>query len=131
MSAVTNGRVEGAARATGPQRIALHSVIRDGHVDDYRETHARVPDDLLAAFARVGIHEWTIWRSGRRLFHLVVCDDFERAIAQLDADPVNADWQSRIGPFVELYRDASGATAFAPLEEVWDLADQRSGHAPS
>lgn len=43
-------------------RIALHSEIRDGAVDDYRSHHARIPDDLATTFARIGIHGWTIWR---------------------------------------------------------------------
>ncbi len=118
--------MEPSAAPAGRRRVALHSIVRDGHVDDYRDTHARIPGDLMAAFASVGIHEWTIWRSGRALFHLVECDDFDRAIAALDDDPANARWQSVIGPFVELYRDAAGNAAFAPLEQVWDLADQRA-----
>jgi L-rhamnose mutarotase len=105
-----------------PARIALYSEVREGYV----EAHARIPDDLVAAFARVGIHEWTIWRSGARMFHLVVCDDWDAAIAALDGDPANARWQEHIGPYVELYRHAAGEPGFAPLAVVWDLATQRA-----
>ena len=114
---------------SAPQRVALHSVIRDGAVDGYRDEHRVIPDDLLAAFDRVGIRGWTIWRSGDRMFHLVTCDDFDAAMAALDGEPANALWQERIGPFVELYRDADGDAAFAPLAEVWDLEAQRAGTA--
>lgn len=105
-------------------RIALHSEIRDGAVDDYRTHHARIPDALAATFGRIGISEWTIWRSGHRLFHLVECEDWDAAVAALDEDPANHTWQAEIGAFVELFRDADGAEGFSPLEEVWDLRGQ-------
>ncbi|MFI2297007.1 L-rhamnose mutarotase [Isoptericola sp. NPDC019571] len=109
--------------------VALHSVLRPGAVDDYRVEHAAIPADLDAAFARVGIHGWTIWRSGERLFHVVDCDDFDAAIAALDDDPANVAWQASIGRWVEVFRDADGQDGFAPLAQVWSLAAQRAGTA--
>ncbi len=108
-------------------RIALHSEIREGAVDDYRSHHARIPDDLAATFARIGIRDWTIWRSGHRLFHLVECEDWDAALAALADDPADHAWQAEIGPFVELFRDADGSEGFTPLEEVWDLRSQVDG----
>lgn len=106
-------------------RVALHSQIVPGRVDGYVAAHERIPDDLVAAFARLGIHDWTIWRSGHRLFHLVDCDDWDSALASLAEEPADLAWQQTIGPFVELFRDADGAEAIAPLARVWSLADQR------
>ena len=105
-------------------RIALHSEIRDGAIDDYRAHHARIPDDLAATFARIGIRDWTIWRSGHLLFHLVECEDWDAALAALADDPSDHAWQAEIGPFVELFRGPDGAEGFSPLEEVWDLRGQ-------
>ncbi|WP_028051232.1 L-rhamnose mutarotase [Cellulomonas sp. URHD0024] len=104
--------------------VALHSELRSGAVDGYRAEHRRIPDDLATSFARVGIHDWTIWRSGERLFHLVTCDDFDAAMAELADDPANERWQATIGEFVEAFRDADGTAALAPLEQVWSLATQ-------
>ena len=106
-------------------RVALHSTLRSGAIDGYRATHLRIPDDLVAAFDRVGIHDWTIWRSGDRLFHLVVCDDFDSAIRALEHDPANVAWQADIGRYVEVFRGPDGQEAFTPLEQVWDLASQK------
>ena len=61
-------------------RIALHSVIAEGAIDDYRTHHARVPDGLRDLFGVAGIEDWTIWRSGRNLFHIVECEDFDAAM---------------------------------------------------
>lgn len=108
-------------------RIALHSEIRAGAIADYEAHHARIPDDLVVAFARVGIREWTIWRSGHRLFHLVECDDWDAAVAALGDDPADHAWQADIGRFVELFRDGDGdgRQGAQPLSEVWDLRAQR------
>ena len=107
-------------------RIALHSEIRDGAIDDYRSHHRRIPDALAARFTELGIHDWTIWRSGNRLFHLVDCDDWNAVLDGLRDDPVDHAWQADIGRFVAAFRDADGdAAGTVPLEQVWDLTTQR------
>ncbi|MEV6591264.1 L-rhamnose mutarotase [Streptomyces acidicola] len=108
-------------------RVALHSEIREGAIDLYRERHLRIPDDLVAVFGRLGIHDWTIWRSGRRLFHLVDCDDWDAAYAALPQEPADQAWQRDVGRFVELFRDADGTEGADPLELMWNLAAQRDG----
>ncbi|SEE50907.1 L-rhamnose mutarotase [Jiangella alba] len=105
-------------------RVALHSVLRPGTGPDYDREHERIPDDLADSFARLGIHEWTIWRVGVRLFHLVACDDFDAAMRALDGDPANERWQAHIGRFVDGFLGGDGG-APAPLVEVWDLGGQR------
>lgn len=107
-------------------RVALHSIIRDGAIEEYCERHARVPDDLEDLFGRAGIHDWTIWRSGDRLFHLVDCDDFTKAMQVIRADPADARWQAYIGEFVEGFRGPDGEDSYAPLDEVWNLAAQNA-----
>jgi L-rhamnose mutarotase len=106
-------------------RVALHSTIRAGAIDDYRKHHARVPDGLVALFDSVGIRDWSIWRSGDRLFHLVECDDFAEAMRRVAASPVNDAWQSDIGRFVEDFYGPGGEVVFEPIEAVWSLSDQR------
>lgn len=105
-------------------KVALHSEIAAGAVADYVREHARVPDELVALFERAGIHDWTIWRSGDRLFHLVDCDDWAHAMALVHGDPADTRWQAHIGRFVAGFRGADGEDAYAPLESVWSLAAQ-------
>ena len=107
-------------------RIALHSEIQPGHIDDYRAHHARIPEDLRAVFDEAGIAEWTIWRSGLRLFHLIECADFDAAMEVVNASQANERWQADIGRFVAIFHDRDGAEGFAPLEEVWSLSAQRA-----
>lgn len=106
--------------------IALHSVLRAGAEADYDAHHRRIPDDLAATFARIGIHDWSIWRSGRDLFHLVDCDDWLAANEALADDPANLAWQSDIGRFVERFVQVSGpGPAGQPLARVYRLTEQR------
>ncbi|MCZ4299835.1 L-rhamnose mutarotase [Microbacterium oxydans] len=107
-------------------RIALHSVIAEGAIEDYRSHHARIPDSLRDLFDVAGIHDWTIWRSGRNLFHLVECDDFEATMRIVEASPANDSWQADIGRFVEGFHGPDGQEGFTPIERVWALAAQRA-----
>ncbi len=110
--------------------IALHSVLHAGAQRDYDDRHAAIPDDLLITFARIGIHDWSIWRSGDDLFHLVDCDDWLAANEALADDPANAAWQADIGRFVDHFVQVSGpGPAGQVLPHVYSLRAQRaSGH---
>ena len=108
-------------------RVALHSVLAPGAADDYRREHARVPDELAALFERAGIRDWSIWRSGDRLFHLVDCDDWEQAMRVVKGDAADDRWQAHIGRFVAGFHGPDGEDAYAPLDEVWSLAGQAEG----
>ncbi len=103
--------------------VALHSRLRPGHAEAYERDHQAIPDELGAAFTRVGIRDWSIWRSGEDLFHLVDCEDFEAAMAALADDPANVRWQARIGTHVQTFLP-DGAPAALP--GVWILAAQRA-----
>lgn len=106
-------------------RVALHSVLREGHEAAYEEAHVTIPDDLVASFGRLGIHEWTIWRSGRDLFHLVECDDFAAAMRGLADDPADRRWQEFIGRHVDHFAESGDGPDARVLGRVWDLAEQR------
>lgn len=105
--------------------IALHSVLRAGAEHDYDTHHARLPDDLVITFARIGIHDWSIWRSGRDLFHLVDCDDWPAANQALTDDPANLAWQADIGRFVDHFVQVSGPGPVGQvLPHVYSLREQ-------
>ena len=109
------------------QLVALHSVLRPGREAAYDAAHERIPDELIEAHRRVGIHDWRIWRSGRNLFHLVECDDFPAAIRELQHEPANERWQVFIGDYVD-HIEATPAGE-SPLPLVWRMRDQASSQA--
>lgn len=108
-------------------RVALHSILRAGHEAAYDAAHAAIPDDLVASFERVGIHDWQIWRSGRDLFHLVECDDFAAAMQALDDDPANRRWQESINRHVDHFVTTGEGPEGMVLPLVWTLTAQRVG----
>jgi L-rhamnose mutarotase len=97
--------------------IALRSLLRAGREEGYDDAHVRIPDELVEAHRRAGIHDWGIWRSGRDLFHLVECDNLEAAFEELARDPANERWQAFIGDYVERFDPT-------PLARVWRVRDQ-------
>ncbi len=111
-------------------RVALHSILKPGNEEAYERDHATIPDDLAASFARIGIWDWTIWRSGLDLFHLVDCDDFLAAMKALETDPANERWQAFIGPYVDHFVSTGDGAEGQLLGQVWRLADQRSAGDP-
>ncbi|WP_020579348.1 L-rhamnose mutarotase [Actinopolymorpha alba] len=104
--------------------VPLHSVLRPGAEADYEREHQRIPDDLAASFARIGIRNWSIWRSGRDLFHLVECDDWVAAMKALAGDPADEAWQAHIGRYVDHFVGAESGPAGQVLPHVWSLRDQ-------
>jgi len=104
--------------------VALHSVLKDGAEAEYTREHQRIPDDLAASFERIGIHDWTIWRSGRDLFHLVDCDDYVAAMQALVGDPADEAWQARIGVYVDHFVGEEDGPSGQMLPRVWRLREQ-------
>jgi L-rhamnose mutarotase len=102
-------------------RVALHSVLKPGCEANYDVAHERIPDDLLEAHRRAGITDWSIWRSGRDLFHLVDCDDLPAAFRQLEDDPANERWQAFIGAYVDHLAISPDGPA---LRLVWQMSAQ-------
>jgi len=106
-------------------RLALHSRLIPGTEEAYEIEHARVWPELIAVMRAAGINDWSIWRSGRDLFHLVECDDFEAAVAQLRDDPVDQRWQQHMSQFVEGFAQNPEGVAGQSLRHVWTMSEQR------
>lgn len=105
--------------------VALHTVLKHGHEEDYLRDHQRIPDDLAEAFERLGIHNWSIWRSGRDLFHLVDCDDYAAAATALLDEPADQRWQAFIGRHVQEMVTTGEGPQGHPLPQVWTLTEQK------
>jgi L-rhamnose mutarotase len=102
-------------------RVALHTRLRAGAEEAYEQAHREVPAELQRAIRAAGVRDWTIWRSGRELFHLIDCDDYARMLAELERLPANVEWQGRINALLEVVHDYGGEGAQASLPVVWEL----------
>ncbi|MCX5536087.1 L-rhamnose mutarotase [Streptomyces sp. NBC_00006] len=102
-------------------RVALHTKVRADLIDEYEAAHREVPEELVAAIRAAGARQWTIWRSGTDLFHVIECEDYARMLAELDKLPVNIAWQARMDELLDVAHDYSAEGADAGLPVAWEL----------
>ncbi|MFF9035891.1 L-rhamnose mutarotase [Streptomyces sp. NPDC014892] len=102
-------------------RVALHTKVRADRVAEYEAAHREVPGELTAAIRAAGVSEWTIWRSGTDLFHLLEVEDYPAMIAELEKLPVNIAWQARMAELLDVVHDYSAEGSDAGLPVVWHL----------
>ena len=107
-------------------QFALHSRLIEGTESAYEAEHATVWPELITAMQRAGIRDWRIWRSGRDLFHLVDCDDFEAALRQLADDPDDRRWQRHMSAYVEGFAETADSRV---LRRVGALSEQLAAEA--
>jgi L-rhamnose mutarotase len=102
-------------------RVALHTRVRAGRIEEYEQAHTAVPAELTQAIRAAGVEAWTIWRSGTDLFHLIECADYATMLARLDKSPVNRTWQAQMADLLQTRHDYSADGADAALPVVWQL----------
>jgi L-rhamnose mutarotase len=102
-------------------RVALHTRVRAGRIEEYERAHAAVPAELTTAIRAAGVTSWTIWRSGTDLFHVIDCEDYPAMLAALAGLPVNVAWQARMGELLQTPHDYSAGGGGAALPVVWQL----------
>lgn len=101
------------------EQVAVHTRLKSGREEDYDRIHATIPAELDAALREAGVRGWSIWRSGRDLFHLIEVDDYRAMRRQLADHPANIPWQAAMAELLEVEDDYSGEDAGLPL--VWRL----------
>lgn len=102
-------------------RVALHTRVRADRIAEYEQAHAAVLPELTEAIRAAGVTDWTIWRSGTDLFHLIECADYAAMLACLERSPVNRAWQAQMAELLETVHDYSADGAGAVLPVVWQL----------
>ena len=84
------------------QRVGFVMRVRAGFEDEYRARHQEVFPDLLSAFTRHGVGNYSIFMHGRTLFaYMTVDGDFDEVMAKLAKEPANVRWQEFMSPLME------------------------------
>lgn len=89
--------------------IGLRTTLRPGMERAYEEAHAEVWPELVTVQRGLGIEHWLIFRHGVELFHVVECENFDRATAALSDHPLDQRWQSEMARYVVTAADGKGA----------------------
>ncbi|WP_027346966.1 L-rhamnose mutarotase [Hamadaea tsunoensis] len=103
------------------RRICFTLQVRPDRLEEYRRRHAQVWPDMLAALRDTGWHDYSLFLRGDGLLvGYLLTDDFEAALAAMDATDVNARWQAQMAEFFDTGRPDQHMHV---LTEVFHLED--------
>ncbi|MFI1964942.1 L-rhamnose mutarotase [Streptomyces pathocidini] len=104
------------------QRVCFLLKVRQERLEEYRERHAAVWPEMLAALSAAGWHNYSLFlREDGLLVGYLETEDFAAAQAAMAATGVNARWQAEMVPFFEALDGTGPDEAMKPLTEVFHL----------
>jgi L-rhamnose mutarotase len=96
------------------QRIAFIITLKPGADPvEYKRRHDEIWPEMVAALNSAGMHNYSIFRDGQKLFAYLEVDDVPAMRQALASDPVNARWQEYMRDLIEI--DTDPQTGFAIL----------------
>jgi L-rhamnose mutarotase len=96
--------------------------VRKEKVAEYKQRHAAVWPEMIAALERTGWKNYSIFlRPDGLLVGYVEADDFEKACAAMKEEPVNERWQKEMIPFFESMDSGAADDNMFPLQEVFHI----------
>ena len=104
------------------ERVCFLLRVRTDRLDEYRARHRAVWEEMLDALRETGWRNYSLFlREDGLLVGYLECDDFEAALAEMDAREVNARWQADMASFFDLPEEGQPDTGLERLEEVFHL----------
>ncbi|WP_182525353.1 L-rhamnose mutarotase [Nocardioides dongkuii] len=111
------------------QRVCFQLQVRPDRMAEYKERHAAVWPDMLAALHDTGWHNYSLFlREDGLLIGYLETPDLAAAQAGMAATEVNARWQAEMGEFFVELDGVPPDQGFLVLEEVFHLEDQLDHH---
>jgi L-rhamnose mutarotase len=105
------------------ERVCFLLRVRPDRVEEYKERHRSVWPEMLDALRAAGWRNYSLFLDADGLLvGYLETDDFEAALAGMEATDVNARWQGEMGEFFELPGDERPDTGLRRLQEVFHLA---------
>lgn len=90
-------------------RVCFLMHVRADRLDDYTAAHADVWPEMRQALTETGWHNYSLFvRPDGLVVGYLETDDFDAALAGMDAHPVNERWQAAMAPFFPADRQAGG-----------------------
>jgi L-rhamnose mutarotase len=96
------------------ERHAFYARLNAGFEDQYLQAHADMPSTLVNAYRSAGINTLRIFRRGDLLFLYLECEQLNFAMASLESNPIEQQWQALIGPMLQ-------GGDFCKLDEIFEL----------
>lgn len=99
--------------------------VRPERLDEYRQRHAAVWPDMLAALRETGWRNYSIFaRPDGLIVGYVEADSLDAAQAAMADTEVNARWQADMAEYFTGLDGRGPDEAFVLLEEIFSLDDQ-------
>jgi L-rhamnose mutarotase len=106
-------------------RVCFQLQVKAERLDEYKERHAHVWPDMLAALHETGWHNYSLFvRDDGLLIGYFETPSLEAARAGMAATEVNSRWQTEMAGFFEELDGRAPDEGFLVLEEVFHLEDQ-------
>lgn len=104
--------------------------VRPDALDKYRERHASVWPEMMAALHAAGWRHYTLHlRADGLLVGIVHAEDLQAAQSAMAAAEVNTRWQAQMASLFADLPDGRPDQGFTLLETVFDLDAQLSAYA--
>jgi L-rhamnose mutarotase len=105
------------------QRICFQLQVRPDRLDEYRARHEAVWPEMLDALSAAGWRNYSLFLApSGMLIGYLEADDFEAALAAMEATDVNARWQSEMAEFFQDLDGRRPDEGLLRLDEVFHLA---------
>jgi L-rhamnose mutarotase len=103
-------------------RVCFLLKVKADRLIEYKQRHQAVWPDMIAALSRHGWHNYSLFlRDDGLLVGYIETPDFDRAVAGMQAEEVNAHWQTEMAPFFESLDSGAADTSLLTLTEVFHL----------
>jgi L-rhamnose mutarotase len=83
------------------QRRAFWARLNPGCQSEYIEAHRNMPPELAIIYRKAGVQDLQICQHGALLFLYLECEDFDAAIASLENNPMEREWQKFISAMLD------------------------------
>lgn len=106
-------------------RVCFITQVKPDRLDEYRARHERVWPEMLAALARAGWRNYSLFLSPDGLLvGYLETDDFDAALAAMAETEINSRWQAEMSEFFVGSDGRRPDEGFLRLEEIFNLDDQ-------
>jgi L-rhamnose mutarotase len=94
------------------QRIAFIINLKPGADPvEYKRRHDEIWPEMLAGLRNAGMHNYSIFRDGSKLFAYLEVDDLAQMRQTQASDPVNARWQAYMRDLIGVDLDPETGSA--------------------
>jgi L-rhamnose mutarotase len=104
------------------QRVCFLLRVKPDRLDEYKAAHRNVWPEMRDALARHGWHNYSLFLGADGLLvGYVEVEDFQRSVAGMQTEEVNARWQAAMQEFFEPLKTGAPDTSLVTLEQVFHL----------